>query len=198
MAIAPSPTKCIVDSIILQPGMNFILPPGSTIIGTSNINNLSSTCTDLTKIEQSECYILMLAGVKNVDGTAEYFETGQQKVIGIEYNGLYTHFDNAEILNVDSGGTYNMNLVYDQIKKYIPSITFSNVSYFNTGTANNSSRSALAIKAYPSTMFNLKIVLQAIANVSPGGGGSQVNFYAKFDKYTDLITSGIAGLPTCS
>lgn len=193
MAIA---TRCITNSITLEPGTSFVLPPGSTIIGASNINNISSNCIDLTTIEQSECYVLMLAGVKNTNSTAEYFETGQQKVIGIEYNGVYTHFDNRELLNIDDGGTYNMNLVYERIKEYIPSIIFSNVSYFNPSD-NLNSRSALAIKSFPSIMNNLQIVLQAIANVSPGGGGSQVNFYAKFVKYNDLAASGVAGLPTC-
>ena len=197
MALAPIPTTCITNTVTLSPGESMTLAPGAKIIGSSNVLSISSVCVDLTEIEQLGCYVLLLAGVLDTGTTSDYFEKGQQKVIGIEYNGAYIPFTGAEILNVDSGGTYNMNLVYDQIKKYVPSIVFSNVTYFNTGSANNSSRSALAIKAYPSIIANLKVVLQAIANVSPGGGGSQVNFFSKFDKYSDLVASGLAGLPTC-
>lgn len=193
-----APTACITNSIILQPGTSFVLPPGSTLIGTSNISNLTSTCADLTKLEQSECYVLMLAGINgDNDGRSEYFEDGQQKIIGLNYNGVYISFGAGEIFNTSSGGTFNMSLLYDRIKQYISGTAFGNVNYF-TASPNDSTRSSLAIKTIPSIANNLQVVLQAIANVSPGGGGSQVTFYSKFDKYSDLAASGVAGLPGCS
>ena len=191
-------TRCITNSITLEPGTSFVPPPGSTIIGASNISNILSTCVDLTKIEQTECYVVMLASLNgNSNGHSEYFESGQQKVIGVQVNGVYTSFGDGNIFNVFDNGHYDMNLVYSRLAQYVSGISFGNTSNFTANGANLSDRSALAIKTIPSIGNNLQLVLEAIANVSPGGGASTVRFYANFAKYTDLATAGIAGLPTC-
>ena len=189
--------KCTIGSFTIQPGQTFIPPPNTTVIGGTNISSLESDCIDLTKIETVQCYAVLIAGLADNNSKVEYFETNQQKVVGLELNGEFISFGTGEVLNDAGLGKYNMNIIWERINQYVPGCLFGGVSY-DTGGTNNSARSVLSIKTIPSIGKNLLLVVHAIANMNPGGGVSDVPFYARFISHTELDAQGYKGLPVCS
>lgn len=200
MAIAPTPTPkatgCITNSISLQPGTSFILPPGSTLIGTSNISSLTSTCADLTKIEQTECYALLFAGMNNDhNGATEYSDNSSQFIRGFIYNNVYTAFS-TPIINNNVNGSFDMEVLRNRLIAAIPAITGSNIGYKLTPNANPAnSISALVIKTLPSVAGNLLIIVNNDAPLAQPG--SAVQYRVAPILMSDYISTGYVGLPTC-
>lgn len=176
MAVIPTPTKCIVDSITLQPGTSFILPPGAVIIGTSNITSLTSTCADLTQIETPECYIAKVVLFNNSNGAGEFFEASGSN--GAAYQCLYGYSLNSADYPIGTctgavGGYYSTGLnpngingnptgFMGKLKAALPAIT----SYNGLGTSDGSSYNYLfvyQIKTIPSIGDNLEIIINASA-----------------------------------
>lgn len=171
MATPTTPTKCIVNSITLQPGTSFILPPGSVIIGTSNISSLTSTCADLTQIETPECYIAKVVLFDNTNGAGEFFEAdGYQCLYGYSLNsvdqaigtctgavgGYYSTGLNPNGINGNPTGFMG------KLKAALPAIT----SYNGLGTSDGSTYNYLfvyQIKTIPSIGDNLEIIINASA-----------------------------------
>ncbi len=78
-------TTCIptYQSISLQQGNSFILPPGATIVSVSDITKIQSDCADLTNLEQPECYAFSFSGVEDTEAETENWEYTNFKFDGI-------------------------------------------------------------------------------------------------------------------
>ena len=98
------PTNCITKSFTLVPGESFVLPVGAEVLSISDQTSVTSSCVDLTNLEQQKCYVATLgAGFGNID---RYFLGNHSTVIGIMYNGLYTPFLNNTIYTADSNALF--------------------------------------------------------------------------------------------
>lgn len=189
-------TTCITNSISLQPGTSFILPPGSTIIGASSTTDITSTCADLTNIETTECYLLMFAGFNNdSNGATEYSDNSSQFIRGYIYNNVYTEFS-TPIINGNINGSFNMTELRDRLVAGIPAIVGTTVGYKIVPNANPAnSMSILAVKTFPSVAESLAIVVNNDAPVGSVGGA--VQYRVSLIKRSDFITQGYVGLPAC-
>ena len=198
MAIAPT-TTCITNSIILQPGTSFILPPGSTILGSSNISGLTSACADLTKLEQTECYGLLFAGfANNQSGPTQYSDDSSQFIRGYRYNNVYTEFS-TPIINNNANGSFNMEDLRNRLVSMIGGIVSTNIGYKIDQNGNHrNSISMLTIKTFPSIANSLEIRVNNDAPIDgPNTSGTAVEYLVRLIKMSDYISQGYVGLPTC-
>jgi hypothetical protein len=64
--------NCVYQSITLNPGEPFNLPPGAEIISATDINSLSSTCPLPTNLETPACYSIQIQESISDGGDAAY------------------------------------------------------------------------------------------------------------------------------
>jgi len=86
-----STTTCVPNyqSITLQAGNKFILPPGATIISVSDVTKIQSDCADLTNIEEPVCYAVSFSGVENTETETENWEYANFKFDGIKIGDVF-------------------------------------------------------------------------------------------------------------
>lgn len=74
---------CSYNSITLQSGQSFVIPPGGQIIGASDIDLITSQddCVDLTNLEDAECYGFFLSESISDGGDAAYNDVQIQGII---------------------------------------------------------------------------------------------------------------------
>lgn len=65
-------TSCVYQSITLQAGETFILPPGAEVVSVTDVTNITSEndCLDLTNVEEVECYGVIF-GDSNESGPSQ-------------------------------------------------------------------------------------------------------------------------------
>ena len=189
-------TICITNTITLVPGGIFVLPPGSEIIGTSDVSSIQSVCADLTKIEQSVCYILSFGGFNNAQaGATQYSDNSAQFIRGYVYNGNYVEFANP-IINNNINGSFDMNVLRDNLVKAFPAIIGTTVGYkLDSNGSRQNSMSILAIKTYPSIANNLQIRTNNDAPLNSTGGA--IDYRTPLIPRADFVAQGYLDLPDC-
>lgn len=188
-------TDCIINSIKLSPGESFILPPGASILSSSDMGSTQSECLDLSNVETMQCYVATLAGYNS--GNYQYFEGSTQYVKGYELNGVFTAFD-TEVQNVGAYGAFDGNAIIDQLKLKMPIIMYGDSSYSPNPPfpgANDGIRTYVLIQTIPSIGNKLKLKVDTIANSSDGT--SNVQYLSSFKLLSDMVTEGYNDLPVC-
>lgn len=186
-------TTCITNNITLAPGENFVLPPGASIIGVSDIDNLSSDCIDLSSLEEATCFVTSLASRSaDSDGHSEFFEKDQQSVYGFYLNNVYTAFD-TPVINSGSLGSFDMSVIYGKLKAAIPAILTGAVTY--DADVDNGTRSNLSIKTFASIARNLQLYVETSA--SYGSGSTITSYRSSFITLSEAITAGYTDYAAC-
>lgn len=196
----PTPATCLIKSYTLSPGEPFILPPGATVIGATNVDGLTSLCSDLENLEQVQCYVVILAGMANTNTKSDYFEETQQEVQGFELNGIFTAFDGGSVQNSGFLGSFDKDVLKSKLLAKLPGVLYAEGLIRNAVNNNTSSRTIILIQTIPSIGKNLSLKIITFAN--DGGnnvnGGTGFAFYnAKFISLDEAIALGHIDLPTC-
>lgn len=169
MAIIPT-TTCVYNTVSVNPGTSFILPPGASIISVSDVNSVTSECADLTNLETPECYIAKIVVYNNDNGAGEWFEAdGYQCLYGYSLNGTDHPIGTCTgpiggYYSTGISGATNANPTgfMGQLKAALPVIT----SYNGIGTSDGSTFNYLfvyQIKTIPSIGDNLEIIVNTSA-----------------------------------
>jgi hypothetical protein len=188
------PTTCVTSSITLQPNQPFVLPPGSTIIGTTDTASITSTCVDLTTLETFDCYVARFAGFSqgSGNGDTEYWEPGEQRIYGYKLNNIYTPFS-VPLENNGTQGSFDMSDLANKLTALIPSIIATSISYKGHSTNGSNRMSCIVIKTLPSIANSLKIVYGTDAPLDTAG--TTVDVDVNFVLLQSLIDVGFEGLP---
>lgn len=182
---------CIIKSTTLVPGDIFVLPPGATMIGASDVESLESTCVDLTDLEEMECYIAKVVIFDNDNGTGEWFEgyPSYQCISGYSLNGV--QYDFATCGTPDAGYYHYAyspgHFLYD-LRTAIPGIIDSNGYGTNQGSTYNY-MFVYQILTVPSIGDNLEIMITTSAESWDTNAGYRVKFVKRADATGTLPTS---------
>lgn len=186
---------CTYQSITLQAGESFILPPGAELVSASNLSNITSEndCLDLTNIEEVQCYGVIF-GDSNPGGS----ETPVYNTVDIY--GL--RVDNIDYPFV---GTITANSSATAIKSAIDTTTFgpliTNITIQLVDSPDRGNVLYVAFQSIPSItsdMYFYGLGTGEISGDSPGTSASiPVSF--KVVPYDEFINSGgTAPYPACS
>jgi hypothetical protein len=186
---------CTYQSITLQAGESFILPPGAELVSASNLSNITSEndCLDLTNIEEVQCYGVIF-GDSNPGGS----ETPVYATVDIY--GL--RVDNIDYPFV---GTITANSSATAIKSAIDTTTFgpliTNITIQLVDSPDRGNVLYVAFQSIPSItsdMYFYGLGTGEISGDSPGTSASiPVSF--KVVPYDEFINSGgTAPYPACS
>jgi hypothetical protein len=162
-------TICVTNSITIQPGENFVLPPGAEIIGSTDVDSITSSCVDLTNVEEPELFIALVPTFNNSNGIGEFFESDSaagdgQFVTGHSLNKVDTFYS---FKGAPGDGYYGTALLLSQDLTNIPALNqlISVVPGIFAGngytTNNGSSANRLyiwQIKVLPSIGKNLEVL----------------------------------------
>jgi hypothetical protein len=77
----------IYKSIVLQPGEQFILPPGAVVISSTNASATQSSCDDLDSLEDLECFTFVFGNAATDGGSAQLFEAPGFPVVAFRVGG---------------------------------------------------------------------------------------------------------------
>ena len=188
----PDYTGCTYQSITLNAGDQFILPPGTQLVSVSDINNITSTdnCLDTSNLEELTCYVARIVGFNQSDGVGSWFET-----IPTEYNRLVGYSLNGESVITGSWdyNSFDGGFLDDMVSR-IPGIVDHNHFYTYDGSSVNDYWS-YQIKTFPSIAENLEILQQVKAeNFLEDGGGDPLPVYYRV-KFEPRATADSRGLP---
>ena len=90
-------------SITINPGEQFTLPEGSTILFTTDNAGLESVCVDLPT-EDLVCYgVVTFAQLPDDDGATDVIEADDVRIIGIERNGVRFDFASSKLITDVAG-----------------------------------------------------------------------------------------------
>ncbi len=104
---------CTYNSITLQVGQSFVIPPGGQIIGASDIDLLTAQddCVDLTNLEEAACYGFFFSESISDGGDAAYNDV---QIQGIIVNGVTYPFSlSVNPPNFPSSGTIPTSFLED-------------------------------------------------------------------------------------
>ena len=188
-------TSCVYQSITLQPGETFTLPPGAEVVSVTDVTNIISenNCLDLTNVEEVECYGVIF-GDSNPGGS----ETPVYNTVDIY--GL--RVDNIDYPFV---GTIDANSSATAIKSAIDTTIFgpliTNITIQLVDSPDRGNVLYVAFQSIPSItsdMYFYGLGTGEISGDSPGTSASvPVSF--KVVPYNDFINSGgTAPYPDCS
>jgi len=181
-------TICVTNSITIQPGENFVLPPGAEIIGSTDVDSITSSCADLTSVEEFECYVFQIMA------------TEYSGVINPVYNpdnvfvhGLYKG-DTDTSYNFSSGVLSGIPDIFANIvdrldTKTTLSNTISNLCVaFDEDTVpilgDHGQVVAVSFKTIPSIAKNLFLKLSTVALIDPDFTSY---YYIPAQKYVDTV-----------
>ena len=187
--------NCVINTVTLQPNTNFVLPPGATIIGTSDKTALDSPCVDLTKVQEVACYVARLASYGNTVGS-EYFKSYNQYLQGVYLNNQLIPFNGGDISSAnETNYTFNMDVVMAKLKEIVPSISYTTYNTVLHANPDNN-LTFLLIKALPSVAETLKISMFTNAPIGGIPDDGRAFYQISFVPYASV--EGVAGVPACT
>lgn len=165
---------CTYQSISLQPGESFVLPPGAILIGATDSGQLSSAndCLDTANLEQRACYFIEISQTDNdaPDDTSNYEEVYLK---GIRLNNTFipfaspisfiTEFNTIGILGPDS------SLLKAQLINLVGNV-FGSWNILRKGTTSYGFTIWYVFQTIPSIVQDLAVV--ASTGVDAGGSGA--------------------------
>ena len=198
------PTTCITNSVTLQAGESFILPPGATIIGTSVEDAIESTC-DLPDLETPECYVFdFVTSNQDLDASDAYnYDPDVIDVVGLRIKGVTTSFILADAFDHYTIvlGTISFNAgisaTTTDLKTRSSSLFMStiNASMCHKGASNKEGiRITLCFKTIPSIGDDSYLILRPQWTES----GIENDIYIKARKYSSITITTANGCEACN
>lgn len=178
------PTEnCIYRSITLAANEEFTLPPGAEIIGSSNINSITSTCPLPTNLEQLGCYGFVVVAATGVNGgETEVWEDTQITFLGLNYDGIDYPFVSAV--------GYDGASIITQISLLPFGAAFSNFCISSCDeTGNQSLKFYVIFNTFPSIAQNLKLY-GTTSSPNSGSGIPQVPFEFPCLTRDEIVAAG--------
>ncbi len=190
---------CKINSITLAAGEAFVLPPGASILGVTDIGNISSECMDLSSLEETECYGALMGSHNETSSiTEEYYwenTSNAYACTGYELNGVKFTFPTPVPgpNNGSSGGIrgcLNGDAIATALKTAMPGV-IDHVTYYNhEGSIFDGDvavcMTLIVIKTFPSIGTKLKLIFAS--DVSTLGPEAKVEMLVEF-KSLDAFAS---------
>jgi hypothetical protein len=157
-------TTCIPNyvSITLQQGNSFVLPPGATLVGVSDKDNVQSDCVDLDALEEFGCYLFYYNVVDvEIDPGLEYPQE-QVKIVGLAIDGVFYEFNTPVVDNGDGGLTTPTTLL-TEFNAGLASISFSSVIINTTvgsSSPDNANCRVFCFQTIPSIASKMQVKIQ--------------------------------------
>jgi hypothetical protein len=186
--------KQIIKSIVLLPGEQFVLPPGATVVASTDENSIDSSCGPLENLETLSCYAFVFGNAEDDGNNLQLFEASIFPVKGIRYGGIYHSFGEMGFMADSGSGRYDLDGIVAAINTALGGVLISpKVDYNSSG--DNGILSFISFKAPPSVASSLELMMQAATNE-----GFQTTEYVevwiKPRPYSDL--GAYLRLPPCS
>lgn len=173
---------CIYKAVTLQPGEQFTLPPGAQIIGSTDINSISSTCPlpDPSQLEELQCFIAKpVLYVNNEGGVGTWFEMAtsggdRQRIVGFTFNDVF--YPITPTSNYNGGGASG---ILTKIQEQIPAVVNFTSTYWDDGSTYNWLY-VWQIQTFPSVANNLFVNVTTDAeNFNPSQNPYLIPFVPK-------------------
>lgn len=191
--------NCKTNSITLSAGESFVLPPGATLLGVTNIANITSECMDLSSLEQAECYGALIGSHNEISSiTEEYYwenTSNAYACTGYELNGVKFTFPTPVPGPNDSTlggykGCLDGDAIATALKAAMPGV-IDHVTYYNHEGEGYDGDVAvcmtlIVIKTFPSIGTKLKLIFAS--DVSTLGPEAKVEMLVEF-KSLDAFAS---------
>jgi hypothetical protein len=199
-----NPYTTIIKSVKLQPGEQFILPPGAKLISASNSDAISSSC-GIDDLEQFSCYVFPVA-VAGVEGSESQLYEGQNvKILGINNNGVLQPIKNLSnqpyyAANADDGdfgsglldalkGIQNVPITFDCVGGYVGASVITN------DPTDRGKITFIYFRTVPS--YADKILLEVQSSAPLGTHRSDVSFFVKPIPYDKFVSSDYLDQDLC-
>lgn len=189
-------TPCVdtYKTVTLVPGEQFNLPPGAELIGSSNINSISSTCPPPSNLEQLACYGMVISDSDPDGGATPNYD--DVTITGIEFNGVNIPFPAPFNFNSEVSAVYTFPATFTPLDSIIKANVeallgdiFGTFAIQLSQDAGYGSTIWYGFQMLPSIAENLNIT--AVANVGWAGGGfSQVYINFPVKPLSEIDTLG--------
>lgn len=197
MASVPT-TTTIIKSVTLVPGESFTLPPGSTLIGSTSIGDLTSNC-DIPDLEEIQCYVAIFAAGKDQNPSNPY-AGDQAHIYGYVFNDVETPF----VVPYDGGtfGQYDLVSMAAELKADVGGIIQTSIGshFYALGgifpIGFRGIMSYILIQTIPSVATALQL-WQLATGIAENSEDTSVFSRIYFIPLADAIAAGYAELPTC-
>lgn len=160
-------TPCPIQSITLQTGQSFVLPPGATIIGVSDVALLTSEndCANFDNLEQYACYALVLTADERggLDGDGPWQE-GQGYIHSYTIGGVEYPTDNPNLNVIGAAGEYQFGDLAASIQNntQISGLFLDITVGFFTSNAAEGGIGSICFKTLPSIGDNMTVTIKSV------------------------------------
>lgn len=183
----------ILKTVTLQPGEQFVLPPGAEFVGATSVDEIDSTCDD-DGLEGEEllCYALAFGNAEDDGNNGQIFEstdTSNTPVVGIKFDGTMHLFGSPFYAN--GSGLYDLTGMVTAINGTPAGTVIFDVATAFNWQGDNGVMSYIVFKTLPSIATKLQLMM---STTSPGV--QELQFLIPVRPYDDL--SGYTNLPSCS
>jgi len=156
-------TTCVpfYQSITLQQGNSFVLPPGATLVAVSDKDNVQSDCVDLNALEQYSCYIFYY-NVVDQDGPSPEDPQEVVETLGVVIDGLFYEF-NTPIVDNGEGGSTTSTILLNGFNNGLASVSLDSVIInvtVTTITNDNSNARFFCFQTIPSIASKMQIKIK--------------------------------------
>ena len=168
---------CTYHTITLQPGEQFSLPPGATLLSVTDVGAITSTC-DIPPLESLACYIIPVYAADEVGCGTGVWEGGDNaSLLGISVAGVYYEFPSP--IPATSSGAFYTNLVSDFItsNSTLSGLLLDPTHDADADDACRGGAATVCFKTIPSIAPTIYIQLST-SLVSPSNVGMDTRAYA--------------------
>lgn len=174
---------CTYNAITLQAGQSFVIPPGGEIIGASDVNLIiaEDNCADLTNLEETECYGVIIAETTvGGGGSTAYDEVFVNGIIVNEI--VYTFSSSVNLPLFTNPGAVPTSFITDLTTKLSElSIggLFFNFSGWGQRTPNagdGSNTAMICFTTFPSIATNMRFFGVGYSYSAPPGIPTAIQF----------------------
>ena len=158
---------CTYQSITLQTGQSFVLPPGATIIGVSDVALLTSEndCANFDNLEEYACYALVLTADQGQDTPirAPWME-GQGYVHSYTIGGVEYLTDNPNTARIGADGEYQFNDLKTSIENntQVSGLFFGITVATHTNDAYDGGIGSICFKTLPSVGDSMTVTVKSV------------------------------------
>ena len=185
----------IIKAVTLVPGEKFTLPPGSKLIGSTDLGNLTSNC-DIPELEELQCYVAII-GSNTDNGTsgAAYYEGEMSRLTGFRLNGTLKNFTSAYAAN-DNTGLFDLETLGEELMTAMPGIIATD--FFRVTDDDRGGLNILLIQTIPSIGEKIQLVYKSSAAIDVSGvNNSEATSYIEFMTRAQAIALDYADVPVC-
>lgn len=183
---------CTYQSITLQPGEVFVLPPNATLVGADDTAQLSSenNCLDLSNVESFECYAVTIGDSSDNGGETPVYDN--IVISGIRLDNTEYPFG-SPLYITDGSVTIKTRLDETQFGPLIIDVQSSVTIDSDRGTVRY-----VVFKTLPSIANDFYFYGAGAGVVSDSPTSASVPLSWKVIPYADRDTSGGLAWPVCA